>query len=48
MSGARARGRAGGHVPGDRGSGASLLANTAAVNGDNGANSIVIVWEYLK
>ena len=40
-------GRAGA-CPGTGGSGASLLANTAAVNGGDGANGIVIVWEYLK
>ena len=40
-------GRAGA-CPGTGGSDASLLANTAAVNGGDGANGIVIVWEYLK
>jgi hypothetical protein len=37
-----------GLCPGTGGSGAAQLASAAAVNGGDGADGIVIVWEYLK
>ena len=46
--GAPARERPGGRARGPAARAPASLASTAAVNGGDGANGIVILWEYLK